>query len=177
VSPAPTVATPVAPGIEPDIAAKTPAVTPPPENTAALSPAAPARAPNPRPNGFSTIEGNALRATGLGIRGVAVRLRDARFGRIVDTQTSGESGVFAFRSIDPGVYIVEVVGDDQHVLAASQLLNVTAGDTLSTSVRLPFRVAGAGLFDSKGMAAIVAAEAAAAGILTTTTTNPVSPTQ
>jgi hypothetical protein len=110
---------------------------------------------------------------------VTVRLRDARFGRIVDTQMSDQSGLFAFRTVDPGVYVAEIVGDDGNVLAASQMLNVTAGDTLSTAIRLPFRAVPLGgvLGDSTTAAAIIAAEAAAAGILTTTTTEPVSPTQ
>jgi hypothetical protein len=108
-----------------------------------------------------------------------VRLRDARFGRIVDTQMSDPSGLFAFREVDPGVYIVEILGDDHSVLAASQLVNVTAGDAVSVPVRLPFRMVPLGgvLGDSTTSAAIVAAEAAAAGILTTTTTDPVSPTR
>jgi len=132
-----------------------------------------------RPNAFSTIQGNALRATGLGLSGVTVRLRDARFGRIVDTQTSDPSGLFAFREIDPGVYIVELVGDDHRVLAASQMVNVTAGDAVSVPVRIPFRALPLGgvLGDSTTAAAIISAEAAAAGILTTTTTDPSSATQ
>ena len=128
-----------------------------------------------RPSAFSTIQGNALRATGAALARATVRLRDARFGRIAGTQTSDQSGLFAFSAVDPGVYVVEIVGEDGSVLAASQMLNVTAGDT----VRLPFRALPlGGVFgDSTPAAAIVAAEAAAAGVLTTTTTQPVSPTQ
>ncbi|HLB44185.1 MAG TPA: carboxypeptidase-like regulatory domain-containing protein [Candidatus Limnocylindrales bacterium] len=132
-----------------------------------------------RPSAFSTIQGNALRATGAALARATVRLRDARFGRIAGTQTSDQSGLFAFSAVDPGVYVVEIVGEDGSVLAASQMLNVTAGDTASTAVRLPFRALPlGGVFgDSTPAAAIVAAEAAAAGVLTTTTTQPVSPTQ
>jgi hypothetical protein len=132
-----------------------------------------------RPNAFGAIQGNALRATGASLPEAVVRLRDARFGRIVDTQTSDQSGVFAFGTVDPGVYVVEVVGDDQGVLAASQLLNVNAGDMVSTSVRLPFRrlPLGGVLGNSTPAAAIIAAEAAAAGVLIATSTEPVSPTQ
>jgi hypothetical protein len=110
---------------------------------------------------------------------MAVRLRDARFGRIVAMQTSDESGAFAFGSIDPGVYLVEIVGNDGNVLAASQILSVNAGDIASATVRLPFSAVPLGgvLGNSVPTAAIVAAEAAAAGVLTTTITEPVSPTQ
>ena len=106
-----------------------------------------------------------------------MRLRDARFGRIIDTQTSDQSGLFGFGEVDPGVYIVEMVGEDQSVLAASSLVNVTAGDSVSVPVRLPFRPLGGVLGGSTPTAAIIAAEAAAAGVLTTRTTDPVSPTQ
>lgn len=124
-----------------------------------------------RPSAFSTIRGNVLRAAGTTLPGATVRLRDARFGRILETLLSDGSGVYAFHPVDPGVYVVEVVGDDQRVLAASQLLSVNVGDTVSTSVRLPER-------DFTGRnAAIVAAAAAAAGVLTTSATAPVSPTQ
>jgi hypothetical protein len=120
-----------------------------------------------------------VRATGAALSRAIVRLRDIRFGRIADTQVSDPMGQFAFQDIDPGVYIVEIVGDNDTVLAATQVLNVTAGDTVATSVRLPFSATPLGglLGDSAPTAAIIAAEAAAAGVLTTTVTEPVSPTQ
>jgi len=130
-----------------------------------------AQAVGSRVDPFSTIQGSVVSANGTALRGGTVRLRDARFGRIVETQMSDQSGAFAFRTIDPGVYVVEVVGDDQRVLAASQMLTVNAGNTVSTSVRLPERD-----FTLRN-AAIVAAAAAAAGVLTTTATDPVSPTR
>ena len=71
---------------------------------------------------------------------VVVRLRDARFGRIVDTQVTDKSGLFEFKAIDPGSYIVEIVANDQSILAASQLLNVNAGEAVSAVVKLPFRI-------------------------------------
>ena len=71
---------------------------------------------------------------------VVVRLRDARFGRIVDTQLTDKSGMFAFNAVDPGTYIVEIIANDESVLAASQLLNVNAGEAISAVVKLPFRM-------------------------------------
>jgi hypothetical protein len=128
---------------------------------------------------MALIRGNAVRSTGTALSRTVVRLRDIRFGRIVGSQMSGPSGEFAFQSVDPGLYIVEIVGDNDVVLAATQPVNVSAGESVVTAVRLPFRAAPLGglLGDSAPPAAIIAAEAAAAGVLTTTTTEPASPTQ
>src|SRR5207245_590912 len=104
-------------------------------------------------------------------------LRDVRSGRIVDVTTSDKAGLFVFRRVDPGSYVVELVGNDQRVLAASQLLNINAGELLSTMVKLPFRSSAIGLLTRSASAlATVAAAAAAAGVLSTTNTGqPVSP--
>ncbi len=95
--------------------------------------------PGTRPNVLTSIQGNALSSTNGGLPNAYVRLRDARIGRIVDTQISDKSGLFAFKAVDPGSYIVEIVDNQQSVLAASQLLNVNAGEAVSAVVKLPFR--------------------------------------
>ena len=89
---------------------------------------------------LTTIQGNALNSTNGQLTNAVVRLRDARFGRIVDTQMTDKSGLFAFKAIDPGSYIVEIMSNDQSILAASQLLNVNAGEAVSAVVKLPFRI-------------------------------------
>jgi len=68
----------------------------------------------------TVIKGNALDSTDGQLANVLVRLRDARFGRIVETQYTDQSGMFAFKSIQPGTYIVEILGNDESVLAAVQ---------------------------------------------------------
>ena len=109
-----------------------------------------------------------------------VRLRDARFGRVIETQITDKAGMFAFKVVDPGSYIVEIVGNDQTLLAASQILNVNAGDAISAVVKLPFRVTPfAGLLNSSiaPSAAMMATQAAATGIAAVVPTAPVSPNQ
>jgi hypothetical protein len=133
-----------------------------------------------RSNVLSTIQGNALNSTNGPMPYTPVRLRDARFGRIVDTQLTDKSGGFGFKAVDPGTYIVEMVGSDQTLLAASQILTVNASEAVSTLVKLPFRVPPfAGLLGSgsTGSAALVAAQAAASGIAAAVPTTPVSPLQ
>jgi Carboxypeptidase regulatory-like domain len=130
-----------------------------------------------RPDKFaSSIQGRTLNSANQPLPKTPVRLRDARHGRILETQVSDATGHFTFRDVEPGTYIVELLSsDEQTVLAASQLISVNAGDLASTFVKLPFRaplLAGL-LGPTPGSAAIVMGAAAAAGVLATTVT-PVS---
>lgn len=140
------------------------------ESNPAASMREPARVlPGTRADAFTTIQGNAVTANDGALPNQLVRLRDARFGRIVDTTITDESGLFSFRSVDPGSYIVELMGSDQTVIAASQILNVNAGDAVTAIVKLPFHappLAGV-LGRSTTSAVIVAATAAASGVLAT----------
>src|SRR5688572_32774018 len=61
---------------------------------------------------FASIHGNALNSTNGALPDSLVRLRDARYGRIVSTQTTDKAGLFDFGAIDPGTYVVELIGDD-----------------------------------------------------------------
>ncbi len=143
--------------------------------TKALSKAAAARA---RQSGLTMIQGNALSSTNGHLNSAIVRLRDARYGRIVDTQLTDETGLFAFKALDPGSYIVEVMSNDQSILAASQMLNVNAGEAVSAVVKLPFRIPPfAGLMGSTTTpsAAAVATEAAASSVVAIVPTVSVSP--
>ena len=142
-----------------------------------VRPAAPQSAtsalrPGPGMSTFVTIQGNALDATNGPLPEAAVRLRDARYGRILGSQITDHAGLFRFDSIEPGTYVVELVAKDQSVLAASQLLTVGAGETASAVVKLPFRVAPfAGIFGhTVQQAAAIAAAAAASGVLATNVT-------
>src|SRR5437764_2211910 len=81
---------------------------------------APRLLPGTRPDVFSTIQGNALTSTDSVLANANVRLRDARIGQIIANQMTDQAGIFTFRAVDPGTYIVELVGKDQaSVLAAS----------------------------------------------------------
>jgi hypothetical protein len=130
---------------------------------------------------ISTIQGNALNAANGNLPDSLVRLRDARFGRIVDTQMTDKAGLFAFKVLDPGSYIVEIVNaSDSAVLAASQLISVNIGEAVSAVVKLPFRVApyGGVLGTTAPQAVAVTTSAATSGILSSVITNqaePVSP--
>jgi hypothetical protein len=129
---------------------------------------------------LSTIQGNALDSSNGQMRGVIVRLRDARFGRILDTQITDKAGLFAFRGVEPGSYIVELVDKNQTVLAASQLLTVNAGDAVSAVVKLPLHIppfAGVLGGPAASSAGVIATQAVASGIAAVVPTKPVSPNQ
>ena len=129
---------------------------------------------------LTTIHGNALDSSNGQLANATVRLRDARFGRIVDTQYTDHSGMFTFGTLDPGSYVVEIVANDQSILAASQLLNVQGGEAVSAVVKLPFRIppfAGVMGTTTTQAAAGVALEAAATGITALVPTAPISPNQ
>jgi len=115
---------------------------------------------------FATIQGNALDALDRPLPNYPVRLRNARTGRVVGQQLTDDAGLFSFTNVDPGSYIVELVGDNLRVEATSALLPVDAGDVVSTVVQLPGRRRVVGWFgDSVGHAAAVIAGAAGAGVL------------
>ena len=122
---------------------------------------------------LSTIEGKALTAVNQPMPDALMRLRDARYGRIVDTQVTDSSGHFIFRDLDPGSYVAEIVGPDRtSVLAASEIVHVNAGDAVSTIVRMPTRMHPfAGLIGPMTMpsAAAIVAEAAATAVLVVAT--------
>jgi hypothetical protein len=123
--------------------------------------------PGTRSSAFTTIQGSALNSTNGILADTPVRLRDVRFGRIVDTTMSDKAGLFTFRGVDPGSYVVELIGKDQTILAASQVLNIDSGTAVSAIVKLPFRVPPFGglLGHSAASAVAVASAAAASGVL------------
>jgi hypothetical protein len=97
--------------------------------------------PGTRPGVLSSVQGNAVNAQNGALPDTLVRLRDARQGRIVETAITDKQGVFAFRGVDPGNYVVEVMTPASNaVLASSPVLNVGTGETVSALVKLPFRI-------------------------------------
>ena len=89
------------------------------------------------PELLATVRGKAVTANGAVLRNARVRLRDARLGRIVNTELSDQAGAFSFNSLDPGNYVVELVGVNQSPIAATQILSANAGETITAAVRLP----------------------------------------
>jgi len=133
-----------------------------------------------RSNAPIVIRGNALDPDNGPLPGWLMRLRDARLGRVVETRLTDASGMFAFTLVDPGSYIVELLGQERTPLATSQIITVDFGDTVSAVVKLPIRVKPFAGFLSSSIApsaAMIATQAAATGITAIVRTAPVSPNQ
>ncbi len=125
--------------------------------------------PGTRSDVFGNIRGSAVDSNNAPLADTGVRLRDARFGRIVDTTVTDKLGQFTFRGVDPGSYIVEIMSPERTVLAASDIINVNAGDAVTALVKLPSHsppLAGV-LGRTAASAMLVTAAAAASGILAT----------
>jgi len=151
----------------------------PPTATARTTPRASKLLPGTKTNVLTTIQGNALTSTNGQLANAIVRLRDARSGRIVDSIVTDKAGLFAFRGVEPGSYLVEVLGQDEStVLTASQILTVDAGDVISAVVKLPFSLppfAGVvGQSATTPSMAALAAQAASSGIVAVTSSGNVT---
>ena len=138
--------------------------------------ATPARVETPnllqgtRVSGLSTIRATAVTSTNNPLRAAIVRLRNATTGRIFPTRLTDRTGLCVFSGIDAGTYVVELMGDDQTMLAATQIINVNAGEEMNVIVRLPFKIPPLGglLGSSIPSATAVIALAAATGVAATT---------
>jgi hypothetical protein len=90
---------------------------------------------------LSSIQGSAQNSTNGSMPDTFVRLRDARYGRIVNSTLTDKQGVFVFRGVDPGNYVVEVMNPANNaVLASSQMMSVGPGEAISALVKMPFRI-------------------------------------
>jgi hypothetical protein len=123
--------------------------------------------PGTQANVLTVIQGTALTASDAVLPDADVRLRDARDGRVFGITRTNQSGFFSFRGVDPGSYIAELLGPNRKVAAASEIVNVNAGDTVSIVVKQPnnAKPLGAILWPTASVAAIVTATAVAAGVL------------
>jgi hypothetical protein len=117
-------------------------------------------------NGSGTISGHARTPSkGRAFR-TRVQLRDIQSGRVIAGSTTDQSGSFSFANVQPGTYIVEVVGENEAVLAVSSVLSLHAGEALAVAISVPVVAAGAGgIGSTAATAGVVAASAAAAGVL------------
>ncbi len=143
-----------------------------PRPVASASPSPTSVAPRLLPvtntNVFSSIQGSALNSTNGSMPNTLMRLRDARFGRIVDRMLTDKSGLFAFRGIAPGSYVVEMMGlTNEAVVAATPIIYVGPAQVASVILKLPFRITPfAGILGYTTLGAMaVSSAAAASGIL------------
>jgi hypothetical protein len=127
---------------------------------------------------FGTIHVTALSATNSPLVHWTVGLRDARYGRRLAMNLTDEAGLFIFRDVDPGSYIIELIGGDQTIRATSALLAVEAGASVFAVVRLPTQPGVIAAFFGAVLgsaAALTMALAGTADVPAVQPTTPVSP--
>jgi hypothetical protein len=119
---------------------------------------------------LSSIPGTAVNWTNAPLVNAPLRLRDARYGRIIGSAVSDRFGAFEFRNLEPGSYVVELMNASSDVvLATSQIVNLGTADTVATLVKLPFKQPplGSAFGGVRPTALAIGAAAAAAGVLAT----------
>ena len=112
--------------------------------------------PVPVPGG--TIVGTAWRADNTPFPQALIRLRDATLGQAIALVRADERGQFQFDRIAAGEYLLEIVSAGEAVLAVGDVFTVTAGQTVTTYVRLTSRAPWfTGFFGNAAAAAIATA--------------------
>jgi hypothetical protein len=79
------------------------------------------------PSAVATLRGHAVKSIGGPLRNIFVRVREARFGRIVDSALTNHVGAYAAKGLELGNHIVEIGGLHQTPLATTSLISVNAG--------------------------------------------------
>ena len=65
-----------------------------------------------------------------------VVLRNIRTGQVLGRATANQQGQFSFLDLDSNVYVVELLGPDGSVVAASPMVSLARGDVRQTEVRV-----------------------------------------
>lgn len=93
-----------------------------------------------------------------------VHLRNLRSGSVDQAGSTNAEGAFAFRAIEPGTYVVEMVLASGAVAAISEATTVGSGEVVQTLVRLTARTRTFGWWMGSTANSAVA-QAASSGVL------------
>ena len=86
-----------------------------------------------------------------------IRLRNVETGRGVSRTLSDADGRFRFERVEPGAYVVELLSNEDKVLATGDLFGVLAGGQATTLVRLSAKAPWFGGFFGNAAAAAISA--------------------
>jgi len=86
-----------------------------------------------------------------------IRLRNVQTGRGMARTESDAEGRFRFDRVEPGLYVVELLSDQDRVLAVGDLFSVIAGGEVRTFVRLSSKAPWFGGFFGSAAAAVISA--------------------
>jgi hypothetical protein len=88
----------------------------------------------------TSIRGAASRGDNAPIPHAKLRLRDVSSGKIRAMTIANDMGQFVFSNVESGAYIVELISETGKILTIGQTVNVRAGETVATFVRLGAKV-------------------------------------
>ena len=78
------------------------------------------------------INGTVITPDGAPLPNTAVRARNLLTGEISGETTTGPDGQYSF-NVEPGNYVIEILGEEGLVLAATAFVSAVAGVTLATA--------------------------------------------
>jgi hypothetical protein len=112
------------------------------------------------PTTVGVVLGTAWKGDTLPYPQARIRLRNVETGRGAARTISDADGRFRFDRVEPGAYVVELLSNEDRVLAVGDLFGVSAGGQATTYVRLSSKAPWvAGFFGNAAAAAIAAASA------------------
>jgi hypothetical protein len=104
-----------------------------------------------------TITGTAWKGETSPYPQARIRLRNVHTGRAIARTDADSDGRFHFLQVDPAPYVVELVSEEDKVLAVGDLFSVTAGNESTTLVRLASKTPWLGGFFGNAAAAVISA--------------------
>ncbi len=112
------------------------------------------------------------------ISNARLRLRSITNGRIEAQLTSDAEGRFAFRAIEPGTYVVEMMeAATGAVVATSQAVTVASSEIMQTLIRLPGRLRSLGWWAGSTASSAVSAASGVGVLAVDDIARPASPEQ
>ncbi len=104
-----------------------------------------------------------------------IRLRNVQNGRGVARTDADSTGRFRFFQVQPGAYVVELLSEQDKVLAVGDLFGVSAGTEATTIVRLSVKTQSFGGFFANAAAAAISAASTLGVTAVGSNGRPVSP--
>jgi hypothetical protein len=104
-----------------------------------------------------------------------IRLRNVETGRGIARTDSDSTGRFRFLQVQPGPYVVELLSEQDKVLAVGDLFGVIAGGEATTVVRLNSKTTWVGGFFANAAAAAISAASTLGVTAVGSNGRPVSP--
>lgn len=104
-----------------------------------------------------TILGSAWKGENAPYPGARIRLRNLHTGRAIARTEADSDGRFRFLQVDPAAYVVELMSEQDKVLAVGDLFSVSAGNEATTLVRLTSKTPWLGGFFGNAAAAAISA--------------------